>query len=330
MENKPTIAIVIPFYQEKSGILRKTLESIATQTISANLVPIIVDDGAPVSLESELESIPEELKARIKAVRQENAGAGAARNRALDMAPPDTDFVAFLDSDDCWLPHHLELAVEALNHGFDFYFCDYYPFEGREATRFERSRLLHPQEELKVAGMKGVYELETTIQYHVVKAGNVIGTSCVVYRFQPFKDLRFREEFFNGQDFFFWLDLGVLGARTVYSLDVGCECGVGVNIYQQAGWGSDHSLRRLRNEIQVWHSVAKIYQLTPEENSANNATLANLEETAIRDVIHRLLRRKKLRMDYLRDILKMRPLFPLRIPVAAAKIARERLRQQGR
>ena len=48
----------------------------------------------------------------VRVVRQPNAGAYAARNTGLDHASGDA--VAFFDSDDLWLPHHLERCAEAL------------------------------------------------------------------------------------------------------------------------------------------------------------------------------------------------------------------------
>jgi glycosyltransferase involved in cell wall biosynthesis len=48
----------------------------------------------------------------VKVVRQPNAGAYAARNTGLDHATG--DLVAFFDSDDLWLPHHLARCAAAL------------------------------------------------------------------------------------------------------------------------------------------------------------------------------------------------------------------------
>jgi glycosyltransferase involved in cell wall biosynthesis len=48
----------------------------------------------------------------LKVIRQENAGAGAARNRALREAS--SEFVAFLDADDEWLPEKLERSFKVM------------------------------------------------------------------------------------------------------------------------------------------------------------------------------------------------------------------------
>lgn len=46
----------------------------------------------------------------LSVICQQNAGAGAARNKALLAA--ETRFVAFLDADDEWLPDHLRVSLD--------------------------------------------------------------------------------------------------------------------------------------------------------------------------------------------------------------------------
>jgi succinoglycan biosynthesis protein ExoW len=58
----------------------------------------------------------------VKLVKQENAGCFAACNAALDNMGADTDYVAFLDSDDEWFDEHLANALIALDQGYDLYF----------------------------------------------------------------------------------------------------------------------------------------------------------------------------------------------------------------
>ena len=65
---------------------------------------IVVDDGSSDGTEQVLAP----YRDRIRYVRTENGGAGAARNRGIREAT--RDLVAFLDSDDEWMPGKLELA----------------------------------------------------------------------------------------------------------------------------------------------------------------------------------------------------------------------------
>ena len=69
---------------------------------------ILVDDGSTDNLQSMLLSFNDP---RIRLAWQLNRGASAARNHGIDLALG--RFVAFLDSDDAYLPHHLA-AMERL------------------------------------------------------------------------------------------------------------------------------------------------------------------------------------------------------------------------
>ena len=307
-EKSTYITVVIPFYQKKPGLLYKSLKSVADQTIKSPIHVIIVDDESPVSAEKELENLSDYPKEKITLIKQKNGGAGSARNTALDAVPENTQFVAFLDSDDTWLPHHLETALNALQKGYDAYFSDWWSFNFPETTNFKRIKTLKPENHQKVEGIENVYLLGMTPIEHILSdGGGLIQTSTVVYNFKKYPDLRFREEFFNGQDFFFWMDLGELGAEFIFSTELGCRNGEGINIYQGSGWGSEHSLRRIRNELFVWTSTEKFYSLSDKLTQLNRQTIYNLQENFIRDIIHRIRHRKKIDFKLFKDIIYMTP-----------------------
>jgi len=98
--NAPFFTVVIPVYN-RAHLLGETLRSVLIQT-EQDFEIVVVDDGSsddPGQVVSEL------ADPRIIFVRQENCGGGSARNTGIDKARG--RFVAFLDSDDCYLPHHL-------------------------------------------------------------------------------------------------------------------------------------------------------------------------------------------------------------------------------
>lgn len=151
-------------------------------------------------------------------------------------------------------------------------------------------------------------ELGVSPLEHIVRdGGGVIQTSTVVYRHDRHPTLRFREQFYNGQDFFFWMDLGERGARFVFSTGIDADNGEGINIYQGAGWGTERSLQRLRNELFVWTSVRRFYRLTDAQRANNRRTIRHLQAGVVRDVLYRLRRRQPVRLALLRDIVGMDP-----------------------
>jgi succinoglycan biosynthesis protein ExoW len=120
------VAVVIPYFQRTPGILRRALNSILRQDLPANVrVDVhLVDDGSPVPARAEIEGLDIARPFQLRLTEQPNSGVAAARNNALGLLTDEATYIAFLDSDDTWHPRHLGTAIDALNSGYDFYFCD--------------------------------------------------------------------------------------------------------------------------------------------------------------------------------------------------------------
>jgi glycosyltransferase involved in cell wall biosynthesis len=99
---EPLFSVVIPVYN-RAGIVVRAINSVQLQSCQ-DFEIIVVDDGSTDHLRSVLNSIKD---SRIRLVCQANRGASAARNHGIDVSRG--RFVAFLDSDDAFLPHHLEV-----------------------------------------------------------------------------------------------------------------------------------------------------------------------------------------------------------------------------
>src|ERR1043166_350329 len=139
------ITVVIPYYQKQQGILRRAVRSALEQESSAALDVLVVDDSSPVPAQLELKELVAEFPARIRIIVQPNAGPAAARNRGLDSIAADTEYVAFLDSDDEWMAGHISNALFALAQDFDFYFADHYQLN-QTVSGFERAKRVRPAE----------------------------------------------------------------------------------------------------------------------------------------------------------------------------------------
>lgn len=108
MSSAPTFSIIMAAYNATATI-REALASAQAQTMR-DFELIIVDDGSTDGTGA----VVAEYAARdprIRVISQENAGANAARNRALGEARG--RYVTFLDTDDLKLPRYLECAVTA-------------------------------------------------------------------------------------------------------------------------------------------------------------------------------------------------------------------------
>ena len=106
MASSDLVSVIIPTYN-RADRCRRAVESACEQSHEA-LEIIVVDDGSQDETADTLQGLDD----RVRYVRQRNAGVAAARNHGLKLASG--DYVAFLDSDDTWLPRKLEAQLAVL------------------------------------------------------------------------------------------------------------------------------------------------------------------------------------------------------------------------
>ena len=106
-----TISVIIPCYNA-GPYVTETLRSIAGQVYAA-LEIIVVDDG---STDDSIQQI-NTSGVPVKLIQTDHVNAASARNVGIFAAKG--DWVAFLDADDIWYPHHLQSAVQMLSGGSD-------------------------------------------------------------------------------------------------------------------------------------------------------------------------------------------------------------------
>ena len=104
----PKVSICIPTYNRKD-YLRQTLDSIFAQTYKDYEV-IVVDDGSTDGTKDMLDHFGYKLHYHWQA----NAGAAAARNALIRLAKG--EFIAFIDSDDLFLPNAVERLLRAIEN----------------------------------------------------------------------------------------------------------------------------------------------------------------------------------------------------------------------
>ncbi len=102
------ISVIIPVYN-RAQMVKRAIDSVLAQTDPVHEI-IVVDDGSTDATPMVLK----DYQHRIHIVRQTNKGVSAARNAGIHEATG--DWLAFLDSDDEWLPEKLSLAKDFLNH----------------------------------------------------------------------------------------------------------------------------------------------------------------------------------------------------------------------
>ena len=107
-KNGPTVSIIIPTYN-RSQLIGRSIKSVLNQTYR-DFELIVVDDGSTDDTEKVVAGFKDE---RIRYVqREKNGGEAAARNTGIKAAK--SDYIAYQDSDDEWLPEKLARQVELL------------------------------------------------------------------------------------------------------------------------------------------------------------------------------------------------------------------------
>ena len=100
------ISVIIPNHNRAHTIAR-ALDSVLGQSLAADEI-IVVDDG---STDNSRKFIGENYP-QIKLLEQQHSGVSSARNSGVRAA--NGDWLAFLDSDDEWLPEKLKNQMSAL------------------------------------------------------------------------------------------------------------------------------------------------------------------------------------------------------------------------
>ena len=104
----PLISVVIPTYNRVT-LLQKSVSSIVAQSYS-NWELVVVDDG---STDGTADFIRGMGDPRISVLEMPHSGhIGGLRN--IGVQAGSGEWIAFLDSDDVWMPNKLELQLEAL------------------------------------------------------------------------------------------------------------------------------------------------------------------------------------------------------------------------
>ncbi|SEF76844.1 Glycosyltransferase involved in cell wall bisynthesis [Halpernia humi] len=117
---KELVSIITPSYNS-AKYMEETIQSVLNQKYQ-NWEWLITDDG---SSDDTIEIINKYKDARIKLeILPKNGGAGNARNKSLERAKG--RYIAFLDSDDYWLPEYLEAMIHfSQEHNFELVYSNY-------------------------------------------------------------------------------------------------------------------------------------------------------------------------------------------------------------
>lgn len=211
----PKISIIIANYNN-ARYLNDCLESVRCQTIH-NFECIVIDDGSTDESVSIIKKFVHK-DSRFKIVQQSNSGVGIARNVGLDMAHG--EYVAFLDSDDCFTSTALEsLLLCAKKYDADIV--------GGSAVIVNENFVYMPVKDSKI-------QLNNCIPLHIFDGNDKVLNSFTdktyeklgeaykpiwiwrqIFRRDMLKDVRFVPHLFPGDDICFILDFYQYAKRAI-------------------------------------------------------------------------------------------------------------------
>ncbi len=182
----PLVSVIIPTYN-RANFLVEALESVFSQTYQEFEV-IVVDDGST-------DDTPKLIKRflQVKYVRQQHKGVASARNLGIKYAKG--DLIAFLDSDDLWLPKKLEYQIA---------FFKKHPETVAVQTEeiwIRRGKRVNPKKK---------HKKESGWIFHRCVELCIVSPSGIMLRKKVFKEIGlFDENFPVCEDYEFWLRLSV-------------------------------------------------------------------------------------------------------------------------
>lgn len=255
------ISVIIPvFNQEK--FIAQAIESVLTQSYMGRLEIIISDDGSTDrSIEIAESYLPNVIVIR-KSPKCKTQGVSGARNRGLQAATQ--DYICFLDSDDFYLPDHLNKISSVLenNSGLGFAFCRMLEIREIENT-------------LKYREWTQQIITKNDILNPVLTRYHVVSTNTFIFKREVFSTAGlFSEDYSNGEDGDLWMRISEL-----YKGDFSNHFGAVYRTNHSTSQLTKNNNDTLRScEIEIYSNALKRYYLL---NIKNPYRLFKIKQTLL-------------------------------------------------
>ena len=220
----PRVSVILPTFN-RARFLPDAFASVRDQSYS-DWELVVIDDGSTDDTPGVVAELSRDLGRPVVHHRQDNQGAYGARNTGLDLARG--TYLAFFDSDDLWLPHHLERSVDALDRNGDIdwvYAACRLVDDATGAvlgpTTFEIDGQPRPFRRLRTrqSGDLHVFEDERVLRCQI-EHGLYAGLQNSVIRRQVFEGRRFWPDYRVTEDVQFLIRVLDAGIRLGYLTDV--------------------------------------------------------------------------------------------------------------
>ena len=240
----PAVSIIIPVYNT-AGYISEALESVFAQTFT-DFEVIVINDGS--SDTDKLEKVLELYLERIVYLKQENRGPSAARNAGIRRARG--EFIAFLDSDDTWLPEYLSKQIKCFA-------------SSAELNMVYSDTWLYGQSPLSGKSYFQAFPPKSPANFqNLLNYGSVL-TSCVVVRKRVLLEVGlFDEELILLEDIHVWLRIAHTGL-------ISCNKQIlARHRYRPCSLSHVTDGEMTEAQLRVMEKLGTSFKLTAEERSA--------------------------------------------------------------
>jgi teichuronic acid biosynthesis glycosyltransferase TuaG len=222
------VSIVTPAYKAEQ-VVAETIRSVQMQTYP-HWEMLVVEDGSPDSTADVVAGFAA-ADPRVRLIRQTNAGPAVARQKALDHARG--RYIAFLDSDDLWLPDKLEHQLA---------------FMVRERASFTYTAFRRIQAD--GSGLGHLIEVPAQMTYRRLLGNTAVATSTVVIDRAATGKFRMTKTYYD--DFVLWLEILKRG-HVAYGLNE--------DLMRYRVMGGSVSRNKSKSARMVWQTYREIEKL---------------------------------------------------------------------
>jgi teichuronic acid biosynthesis glycosyltransferase TuaG len=230
MTDNELVSIITPAFR-CAGVIGETIRSVLAQTYT-NWEMLIAEDCSPDETGSVIEQWVKQ-DPRITLIRQErNGGPAMARNAALESARG--NWIAFLDSDDLWLPNKLERCLDFAhknNAAFVFTGFKRMTAEGTELARY--------------------ISVPRSLNYRQLLGNTAIATSTVMIDMRHTGPVRMRKTYYD--DFDCWLQIVKKGVLAY---------GLNEDLMRYRIMNSSVSRNKGKSALHVWRAYRELEKLS--------------------------------------------------------------------
>lgn len=243
MQHNIEISVIITTYRRSARILRRAINSVIMQKYK-DWELIIINDNFENNFKEEVRNLISEeynnVNNKIRYVENKK-NLGACKSRNIGIEQSEGNFIAFLDDDDEWLPHKIDLLLPLFSDPcLGLVYCDFHIF--RENSKIRRKKIEH---------------FEGQVFYKLLENNFIGGCSVPIMRKNIVVECgMFDVELPSSQDIDLWLRIAC--KYDVKYLDIPL-----VNYYVM-----DNSItRNVEKQLGGWYLIMKKYELIFADSS---------------------------------------------------------------